>query len=351
MIPVRALAVTAPGKTGYIDLSTPELGPGEALVRVRAVALCTLEQRVFQGRMKLPLPFVGGHEAAGDVLALGPGIDPALFPPGTRVSVRLFYHCGMCAACRSGHINMCDQAKRKPVREGLLPGPGGLVDQVIAPANMLFKIADNLSYEEASLTEPLACCVHSVNRADIRLGEDVAVIGGGVMGQLHVMLARLRGARVLMSEPMAARRETALALGADRAIDPMAEDPVSQVMAWTGGQGAGAVFNTTASAPVFAQAFRMAAKGGRVIQYSSLHPDAPAEISPQRVHAGEITVTGSVSPVLEDFATASRLLNYGLVRAAPLISRVFPFEEGQQAFETAVAPDTMRVVLASGNEK
>lgn len=345
MIPARALAVTAPKQTGFFDLSTPKLGFGEALVRVRAVALCTFEQRVFQGVIRLPLPFVGGHEVAGEVIALGEGTNPAAFPPGTRVAVRLFYSCGVCAACRSGQSNMCDAAKNKPVRQGLLPGPGGLVDQVIVPENMLFKIDDTLSFEQASLTEPLACCVHSVNRADIRLGEDVVVIGGGIMGQFHVMLAKLRGARVLLSEPMATRRETALALGADRAIDPSQTDPVEAVKAWTGGQGAGVVINTTADAGVFAQAFLMAGKGGRLIQYSSIHPDVPASISPQHIHAWEITLTGAVSPVLEDFATANRLLNHGLIKVDRLISAVFPFEEGQQAFEAAVLPETMRVVL------
>lgn len=345
MIRVKALAVTAPKQTGFFDLETPALGFGEALVRVRAVALCTLEQRVFQGVIKLPLPFVGGHEVAGEVIALGAGADPAAFPPGTRVAVRLFYHCGLCAACRSGQSNMCEAAKHKPVREGLLPGPGGLMDQVIVPVNMLFKIDDAISYEQASLTEPLACCVHSINRAAIRLGEDVVVIGGGVMGQFHVMLAKLRGARVLMSEPLEKRRETALALGADRAIDPTREDPVAAVGAWTGGERAGAVINTTADAGVFAQAFSMVGKGGRLIQYSSIHPDVPASISPQHTHAWEVTVTGSVSPVLEDFATANRLLNLGIIKVDRLISAVFPFEEGQQAFETAVRPETMRVVV------
>lgn len=345
MIHVRALAVTAEKQTGFFDLQTPELGFGEALVKVRAVALCTLEQRVFRGAMKLPLPFIGGHEVAGDVVALGEGADADAFPPGTRVAVRLFYACGLCSACRSGQSNMCDHAKQKPVREGLLPGPGGLVDQVIVPVNMLFKVSDALSYEEASLTEPLACCVHSVNRAGIRLGEDVVVIGGGVMGQLHVMLAKLRGARVLMSEPMASRRKTALALGADIAIDPTQEDPVAAVRAWTDGEMSGVVFNTTADSDVFAQAFLMAGKGGRLVQYSSLHPDVPASISPQLIHAREVTITGAVSPMLEDFATASRLLNLGIIKVDRLISAVYPFAEGQRAFEAAIKPDMLRVVV------
>jgi len=346
VIPLKALAVTGPGQTGIVPLETPDLGAREALVGVRAVALCTLEQRVFRGAIKAPLPFVGGHEVAGQVLALGSEGHLSGFQVGDRVAVRLLYHCGACMACRSGQTNLCDHAKHKPVRAGLLPGPGGLVDQVIVPSNMLFSMADSLAFEEASLTEPLACCVHSVNRAQIGLGEDVVVIGGGVMGQFHVMLAKLRGARVLLSDPVKARRELALSHGADRAIDP-AEDPVEAVRAWTNGQGAGAVFNTTAIADAFAQAVLMAGKGGRVIQYSSLHPDVPTPISPQRIHAQEVTITGSVSPVVEDFATANRLLNHGLISCGHLISHTFPFEEGQAAFEAAISPESLRVVITN----
>ena len=348
MIPVKALAVTGFGETGLVALFTPALGPMEALVRVRAVALCTLEQRVFRGVVKVPLPFVGGHEVAGEVIALGEEAHISGFKPGDRVAVRLLYNCGACPACRRGQSNLCDHARHKPVREGLLPGPGGLMDQVIVPANMLFGMSDRLGFDEASLTEPLACCVHSVNRAQISLGEDVVVIGGGVMGQFHVMLARLRGARVLLSEPMETRRRLACGHGADRAVDPAGGDPVAAIREWSGGQGAGVVFNTTPEAGAFAQAVLMAGKGGRVIQYSSLHPDMPTAISPQHVHTNEVTITGSVSPVVEDFATANRLLNHGLIGCRHLISDVFPFEEGQKAFEAAIKPGAMRVIITSG---
>ncbi|MDD4080968.1 MAG: alcohol dehydrogenase catalytic domain-containing protein [Eubacteriales bacterium] len=347
MIPVKALAVSGLGKTGIVELSTPDIRPMEALVRVRAVALCTLEQRVFRGLVKAPLPFVGGHEVAGEIIALGEEARVSGFNPGDRVAVRLLYNCGVCAACRSGQSNLCDHARHKPVREGLLPGPGGLMDQVIVPANMLFGIQDSLSFEEASLTEPLACCVHSVNRARVGLGEDVVIIGGGIMGQFHVMLAKLRGARVMLSEPIEARRDMARTHGADLAIDPGEGDPADAVLEWTQGQGAGAVFNTTADAGAFAQAVQMAGKGGRVIQYSSLHPDVPTAVSPQRIHSQEVTITGSVSPVVEDFATANRLLNHGLINCRHLISGTFTCQEGQKAFEAAVQPGAMRVIITS----
>lgn len=141
----------------------------------------------------MPLPCTGGHEVAGEIAALGPGVNTKLWAEGQRVAVRLLYNCGECYYCRTGRTNMCERAQKKPVREGLLPGPGGLCDYIIVDAASLFKIPDTLTYEEACLTEPLACCVHSVGRANIQLGEDVVIIGGGIMGQYHVMLAKRRG--------------------------------------------------------------------------------------------------------------------------------------------------------------
>lgn len=245
-IQIKTAAVTGPKTCEILELTTPDLGRGEVLVKVHAVALCTLEQRIFRGAVKMPLPCTGGHEVAGEIAALGPGVNTKLWTEGQRVAVRLLYNCGECYYCRTGRTNMCERAQKKPVREGLLPGPGGLFDYIVADAASLFKIPDTLSYEEACLTEPLACCVHSVGRANIQLGEDVVIIGGGIMGQYHVMLAKRKGARVILSEVDPTRRALAEKLGADITLNPMEQDPVEFVKGITDGRGADVVFNTTA---------------------------------------------------------------------------------------------------------
>lgn len=244
-IQIKTAAVTGPKTCEILELTTPDLGRGEVLVKVHAVALCTLEQRIFRGEVKMPLPCTGGHEVAGEIAALGPGVNTKLWAKGQRVAVRLLYNCGECYYCRTGRTNMCERAQKKPVREGLLPGPGGLCDYIVADAASLFKIPDTLSYEEACLTEPLACCVHSVGRANIQLGEDVVIIGGGIMGQYHVMLAKRKGARVILSEVDPTRRALAEKLGADITLNPMEQDPVEFVKGITDGRGADVVFNTT----------------------------------------------------------------------------------------------------------
>lgn len=342
---IKALAITDEKRIETLSLTTPDLAPNEVLVKVRAVALCTLEQRAFKREMKMPLPFLGGHEVSGDIALLGSGVNKKLWKEGQRVAVRMLYSCGECYNCRTGHTNMCTYAQRKPVRDGLIPGPGGLCDYIIVQAKDLFLIPDDVSYEEASLTEPLACCVHSVEKANIQFGEDVVVIGGGIMGINHVMLAKKKGARVIISEVDPKRRALALSLGADKAINPVECNAVEEVKRLTDGRGADVVFNTTAISSVVSDAIEMTGACGRMIQYSSMHPDSPISVSPQMLHSSEKIITGSISPTERDFFTANRLISKHIIDMKPLIAASFSFNNAQEAFEKAIVPGTYRVII------
>lgn len=344
-IEIKAAAIVGERETGILEINTPDLVGSEALVKVRAVALCTLEQRAFRREMKMPLPFLGGHEVAGDIVALGPRANGKLWSVGQRVAVRMLYSCGECYNCRTGNTNMCTQAQRKPVREGMIPGPGGLCNYIVVETKDLFPIPDDISYEEASLTEPLACCVHSIEMGNIELGDDVVVIGGGIMGINHVMLAKKKGARVIISEVDEKRRELALSLGADIAIDPSKCDPVEKVKELTGGRGADVVFNTTAIPAVVPQAIDMTGPNGTMVQYSSMHPDAPVPVSPQMLHSTQKILTGSISPTERDFFKANRLICGKIINMKPLIAAKYPMTEVQSAFEKSVIPGTYRVIV------
>ena len=343
---ILSAAVTEVGRIELLKLETPELCGREVLVKVRAVALCTLEQRVFKGEVRMPYPCCAGHEVSGEIAELGPSVDTKVWKIGDRVAVRLLYSCGECHECRSGRTNMCVKAQRKPVRSGLLPGPGGCCNYVIVNSDALFSIPDDLSYEKAALTEPLSCVVHSINRAGVNLADDVVVIGGGIMGQLHVMLARMRGARVILSEMNPGRRNLALKHGADVVVDPSQCNIVEKIREICGGRGADVVFNTTPVPQVFAQAVQMVARHGTMVQYSSLHPDVPVELRPQYIHNNEINIIGSISPMVQDFYTANMLLSKHLVDVSDLIEETLPFKEAQMAYEHSVMPGKFRVIIS-----
>lgn len=345
MIEVRTIAITAPGKVEVMSLSTPPLCGREVLVKVHAVALCTLEQRIFSGEVRMPYPCTGGHELAGEIVGMGPLVDTQLWKTGDRAAVRLLYNCGECHQCRSGRTNMCEHSRHKPVRDGLLPGPGGLCDYIVVDSSQLFPIPESLPYEQACLTEPLACVVHSINRADISLADDVVVVGAGIMGQLHVRLSKMRGARVIVCEMDALRRKMALDGGADFVVDPLAQDASQTVFDILGGRGADVVFNTVAVPGALQQAFMMVGRAGKLIQYSSVHPDAPIQVSAQSLHEGQITLTGSISPTVEDFYTANRLLSAKLIDLSPFIQKTFPFNEAASAFGLATRKGSFRVII------
>lgn len=344
-IKIRTIAVTDNKQTKIMNLETPDLTNGEVLVKVHAVALCTLEQRIYKGEVRMPLPCTGGHEVSGEIAQLGPDVNAKKWAVGQRVAVRMLYSCGECHYCRTGRTNMCERSLKKPTREGLLLGPGGLCDYVIAKSQDLFSIADEISYEEASLTEPLACCVHSVQKANPQFGDIVVIIGGGIMGINHVMLCKKKGCRVILSEVDETRRKLAETLGADYTINPMQIDPVEFVKSINEGRGADVVFNTTAIPAVVPQAISMTGKFGKIIQYSSMHPDAPTPVSPQMLHGDEVILTGAISPTGEDFYTANRLINYKIIDMKPVIAKTFKFEDAEQAFESAIVPGTFRCII------
>src|SRR5437588_9567130 len=226
--------------TRSLELRTfqvPRPGLGQALVRVHATALCTWEQRTYQGIQDIKTPFVGGHETAGIVAAVGEG--ERLSSVGDRVTLGPV-DCGECDYCRRGYPTRCEQRRGGLSLDGAW-GPWGLAEYKLVSARALFAIPDELSMAEAALAEPVSCVVHSVRALQPELGDDVVVIGAGPMGLLNTLVLKRRGARVIVCELDATRREKARSLGADAVLDPHDGDFPTQVKALTEGRGADAV--------------------------------------------------------------------------------------------------------------
>ena len=282
----------------------------EVLLRVTSCAICTLEQRIWKGVIAR-YPYAGGHEAAGIVEAVGPDVKGV--KPGDKAAVRLLNSCGECYYCRSGHENLCVESFVAHTHSGVM-GAGGFAEYMTVSAKAVYKLADDVDLDHAALAEPLACCVHSIRNAKIQLGDDVVVIGAGIMGALHIRLAKMSGARVIVSELDPVRMDVARKMGADIVINASEADPIVQVKELTEGRGADAVFCTVATSAVAKQAVDMAGKLGRVVMYTSFFPDLPIEISPTKLHSGEQILTGSVNPNPVDFLTATRLLSRKLDR-------------------------------------
>lgn len=321
------------------NLKQPE--GSQVLVKVDSCAICTLEQRIFNGIMKR-YPFAGGHEASGTVKAVGCNVKS--LKVGDKVATRMLTSCGECYYCRSGHENQCVISFKAEVHEGI-SGPGGFAEYMLLDAKALYKMADDLELTYAALTEPLACCVHSINNANIELGNDVVVIGVGIMGAFHIQLAKLRGARVIACEVDEERLIIAKKIGADILINSKEADPIQKIRELTEGRGADVVFCTAALPQLAADSVQMTGKVGRVVMYSSFHPDKPIELNVNKVHSNEMNITGAVNANTRDFLTAAKLLSQKMINPSLLVSEVVPFDKLEYAFQRAIDPKTYRIIV------
>lgn len=343
---MKALVYTGVKQVEVQDIDKPVMKPNEVLVELKAQAICTWEQRAYQGINKVEYPFIGGHEQSGIIVGVGSDIDENIWKVGDRVVVGLLMSCGECYYCKSGEEGSCENFSYEKLVGGLsITGMGGFTEYLSVTTDKLFKIPDNVSYEEAALTEPLSCALHSVELADIKMGENVLVIGAGIMGVFHAILAKHKGGRVIISEPDAKRREFLADMGFTEFIDPMNEDIVKVVKDATNGRGADVIFNTTAIVAIAQQTLEMIALYGRIVLYSSFYPDKPLEVSPTFIHKSMIKLMGSVDANSSDFMTSLNLMSAGIVDVKKVISEVGSFYNMEDALEKAISPDTYRVLV------
>lgn len=336
----RFAVFTAPRCVELRSEVIPEPAHGEALVRIRACALCTMEQRLWNGTAR-DYPIAAGHETAGVVVAVDAASAFAI-SAGDPVFIAFLDRCMQCEACRRGDSHLCE-GKFRGRRPNLLRRIGGLADYAIVPAWKLFPMPSDRSFEEIALCEPIACVVHSIGKAALRFGDDVLVIGFGVMGYLHLLLARLRGARAFVSDPDPGRRQLALDCGAIAAFEPV--DVAAGVRRWTRGSGVDAAFVTYGARDTVAQAGASVRRGGRIIYFGSFPHGMTSDVDVCRLHEHEVMIVGSRGHTLDDCQQAARLVAANLVNVLPLISARYPLHRVAEALDRAIVPSTYRVIV------
>ena len=345
---MKCVVSTGPKQIEIREVERPKPGYNQVLVKVGSCNICTWEQRVYAGEYPYMYPFNGGHEACGVIEEIGENVIPEAFPIGAKVAVKTLDACGCCYYCRHGAPNLCTHKLRRSASNTPYEGIknlGGFSEYIAIDIAGIYFLNPDTPIHRGIFAEPLACVVNSVNVAKPELGEDVVVIGGGIMGMLHVQVAKLRGCRVILSEPDEKRRNLAKEFGADILINPKEVDPVEEVKRITGGRGADVVFNTTAIPAVGQQAVNMCGYLGRVVMYSSQHPDAPIQVSPNWLHSSQAIITGTVSPSVLSFEQSVNLLNKNLIETDKLFYGSFPVEQAKEAFDTAIRPDTYRCAI------
>jgi threonine dehydrogenase-like Zn-dependent dehydrogenase len=338
----RAVFV-GPKQIRFDDVPVPVPGPNQALVKVKACALCTWEQRSYTGEEPF-YPLSSGHEVSGELVKVGSKVftDAEM---GDRVVASLLTRCGYCEPCRKGMDNICDNSD-KPFRDSDVAGPSGLAEYVLLEDYQIYRAAPDVPHEELCLAEPLACVLRSVRKAQIERGDRVVVVGAGMMGLLHVILAKQAGAIVFVSEPNGDRAAFACELGADAIIDPSASDWAHTVKKMTRGRGADKIVCAVSIASVVEEALDAVAKGGRVHVYASIHPrGTKISVDPNIFHGKEVVLSGTMSQNRDDMRQSVEMISSRAIDLTPLISKKFPLLELEQALEAALRPDTYRVVV------
>jgi L-iditol 2-dehydrogenase len=321
----------------------PEPGVNEVLVRVRATAICTWEQRSYSGQQGNKFPFIGGHEIAGEIVAIGPGASDELHV-GDHVTVGSAA-CGQCHWCRTGRDRMCRQHYAGVAKFADAWGPGGFAEYKLHPASGIYPIDPSVSFEEACLAEPLSCALHAARQLKVGISDDAVVIGAGVMGLMNVVALKKHGARVIVSEIDPDRLAKARQLGADVTIDASTEDPVARVKELTGGRGAEHVITAFGAGVANEQAMAMLSDRGRIVLFASAHPESPLVVGPNEMHNRETGVVGSLSSEEFDFHVANRLIGLRQVDVSPLIQGSYPLTELAAALDESIKPGTYRIIV------
>lgn len=291
----------------------PRVRPGELLVQTRASGICTGDVMAWYVRRKAPL--VLGHEPCGVVVETGAGV--AQFAPGDRVFVHHHAPCFDCRACARGDYVQCSTWRKTAI------DPGGLAEYFRVPAENLrdtLAIPDEVSFVDASLVEPLACVVKSIRRSAVREGDTLHVIGLGVMGLMHALVAQALGARVSGTDFIEKRCAYAAQLGIEII-------PPNGAFA-----GADVVICGPGSPDALRNAIAAAAPGGTVVMFTPLEPGVPFTFDPNDLYFRDVKLVPSYSCGPPDTREALDLIARGVVTSEKLGATLYPLEEAPQAY-------------------
>jgi L-iditol 2-dehydrogenase len=311
------------------DVEVPEVDAGEVLVRVKAATTCGTDLKILQrGYIEkiIKLPTIFGHEWAGEVVEVGEGLG---WPEkGIRVRAGNSAPCLRCAMCQRGRYNLC---------ENMIWLWGAYAEYIKVPARMVLvnmqEVPQHVSYEEAAVTEPLACVLHGVEKARVKLGDTVTIVGAGPIGLLHLLTVKKIGAEMtIIIDLVEERLNLAKKLGVDEAINAEKENVVEEVRRLTGGYGADVVIEAIGLPATWEQALKLVRKGGTVLEFGGCPLGTEIKIDTELLHYGEVTVLGAFHTTPLHFKKALNLITSRTIDVRPLITRRMRLEDIKEAF-------------------
>jgi L-gulonate 5-dehydrogenase len=321
---VVAIAVSSPGVLEFVDRATPQPGAGEVLVRVQRAGICGSDLHILHGSNPFArYPRVIGHEFAGHVVEVGTGVDG--FACSDRVVIDPVLSCGHCYACRIGRGNVCGNLEVLGVHRD-----GGFRHLLVVPASNCVKLPAGLPIDVATLAEPFAVAANVLSRTGIGADDTVLIYGAGTVGLTVLQVARLHGARCIVSDPDASRLDRARGYGAAMVIDPRAVSVPEAVRDENDGLGPTVVIDGAGIPALLEEACRVASPAGRIglLGFSPM----PCNVSQQEIVKKELAMVGSRLN-RRFIPQAVEWLSQGRLQPAAMITQTFAARDARAAFD------------------
>lgn len=341
---MKALVLKEYHRFAIEDFAVPALQPDEVLVRVRACGICGSDVHGMDGSSgrRIP-PIVMGHEAAGEIAETGR--DVTQWKIGDRVTLDSTIYCGECWYCRRGTINLCENRRVLGVSCAEYRRHGAFAEFVAVPRRILYRLPDNLSFEQAAMVEAVSVASHAVKRTQLAADASAAVVGTGMIGLLVIQTLRVAGCkRIIAVDLDESRLALAAKFGAIQTFKAGGSDLPEKIRALTDGRGADAAFEVVGLPQTVRMAIECVRKGGSVTLIGNLKPQVDLPL--QAVVTRELSLIGTCASAGE-YPACLDLIASGKINVTEFISAVAPLEEGPQWFERLYAGENglMKVLL------
>ncbi|WP_334321785.1 zinc-dependent dehydrogenase [Gilliamella apicola] len=325
------------------DLPIPEISDNEVLIKMLACGLCGTDIQKIRGD-SVNKPTVLGHEVVGEIVKKGKNVSK--FEIGDRVITAIHVPCFTCHYCNKGHYTICEQFRTNNI------DPGGFAEFIRIPKlhlnHLTHKVSNNVTDEEATLIEPIACCLHGLKQADIRPNDSVLIMGAGTIGILHAQLAKIKGAnKVIVSDMSEFKLQKALKVGCDYAINIKEKNIIDEVNKITDGQGVDVIVIAAGVSSLVADAVNMVRRAGKIIVFSGFDKNKLVTLDVSRFFKDEISIIGTYSVTPYEFPEALDLLEKRKLNTEEMITHVYPLKKLSEAIDISTNPEqpVLKVII------